>query len=82
MLQYVTSKAPAVVGKSEEPVVPMTKIAPWLSVTMLEGTSRFAPPKTVLYSRAVPSGLNTDRPQSKGAVPAVMAVLIAPAVVG
>ena len=49
---------------------------------MLDGTSRLTPPKTVLYSSAVPSGLNTVTPQSNGAVLTSMAVLIAPAVVG
>ena len=80
--QNVSSKAPAVTGKSDDPVVPRTYIAPWLSVTMLDGTSRLDPPKTVLYSSAVPSGLNTDSPQSNGAVPKVISVLMAPAVVG
>ena len=51
-------------------------------MTRLEGTSRLPPPNTVLYSKAVPSGLNTDKPQSNGYVAAVIAVLIAPAVVG
>ena len=54
---------------------------PWLSVMMLDGTSRLTPPVTVLYSRAVPSGLNTVTP-SNGAVLTSTAVLIAPAVVG
>ena len=49
---------------------------------MLEGTSRLDPPNTVLYSRAVPSGLNTESPQSNGAEPKVISVLMAPAVVG
>ena len=49
---------------------------------MLDGTSRAPPPKTVLYSSAVPSAEKTEKPQSNGPEANVMPVEIAPAVVG